>query len=94
MPKVTVWIGGGTGSGKTTVTRIFAGRHGLRAARRWENRVVADNIRSWLATPHVPAVAPTAYPFACDCGARGCHALVDLPLTDYEAAGRILTTGH
>jgi len=30
MSKVAVWIGGGTGSGKTTVTRMFAGRHGLR----------------------------------------------------------------
>ena len=29
MSGVTVWVGGGTGSGKTTVTRMLAGRHGL-----------------------------------------------------------------
>jgi hypothetical protein len=43
------------------IEQAFAGIIGLdvaeadvRAARRWENRIVADNIRSWLATPHVP----------------------------------------
>ena len=30
MAGVIGWIGGGTGSGKTTVTRVLAGRHGLR----------------------------------------------------------------
>jgi hypothetical protein len=30
VSRVTVWIGGATGSGKTTLSRVFAGRHGLR----------------------------------------------------------------
>jgi hypothetical protein len=30
LPGPTVWLGGGTGSGKTTVARAFASRHGLR----------------------------------------------------------------
>jgi dephospho-CoA kinase len=30
MERATIWIGGGTGSGKSTVTRILAARHGLR----------------------------------------------------------------
>ncbi|MEV6520632.1 hypothetical protein AB0M43_01655 [Longispora sp. NPDC051575] len=66
----------------------------LRAARRWENGVVADNIRTWLGTAHVPPVAPTGYPFACECGARGCDAQVVLPLASYEAATRLVAPGH
>ena len=30
MARAAVWIGGSTGSGKTTVARIRAARHGLR----------------------------------------------------------------
>jgi hypothetical protein len=30
MARATVWIGGSTGSGKSTVTRLLAARHGLR----------------------------------------------------------------
>ena len=56
----------------------------VRAARRWENRVVADNIRIWLNTRHVPSTAPTTYSFACECGTPGCHAMVDLPLSGLD----------
>jgi hypothetical protein len=66
----------------------------VRAARRWENNVVADNIRSWLATPHVPPQWPATYPFACECGARSCDAIVELPLTAYEAAPCVVAPGH
>jgi hypothetical protein len=66
----------------------------LRAARRWENAVVAGNIRSWLATLHVLAVPPSTYPFACECGARGCHALVELSLPDYERSPCVVAAGH
>jgi cytidylate kinase len=117
MSAVTVWVGGGTGAGKTTVTRLLAGRHGLRVFQldafwykhaialsepepspdeQWlgltpaeqaeefeafaRRRLVADNVRTWLTTRHVPSTAPTTYPFACECGTSGCHAMVDLPL--------------
>jgi hypothetical protein len=76
------------------VVGLSVDRAGVREARRWENTVVAANIRSWLATPHVPAVPPSTYPFVCECGARGCHALVDLSLPDYEEAVCVVAVGH
>jgi hypothetical protein len=64
------------------------------AARRWENDIVADNIRSWLATAHVPPDLPPSYPFACECGRPGCATLIALSLTEYESRPRVLAPGH
>ncbi|GIH07550.1 hypothetical protein Rhe02_56170 [Rhizocola hellebori] len=83
------------------VERIFKVHHGssvssgeLSAARRWENRVVADNIRTWLTTPHAPPQLPDTYRFACECGVRPCVAVVELPLDVFEGEPRILAPGH
>jgi hypothetical protein len=57
-------------------------RADVRAARRWENQVVADNIRTWLTTRHVPSTAQATYSFACECAAPGCRAMVDTPPRD------------
>jgi hypothetical protein len=64
------------------------------AARRWENDIVANNIRSWLATAHVPPNLPESYPFACECGSPGCVTLISLSLTEYESCPRLLASGH
>lgn len=66
----------------------------VREARRWENDLVAGNIRTWLATPHVPPVLPRGYPFACECGQAGCAAFVDLSLPAYDAGDQVLAPGH
>lgn len=63
-------------------------------ARRWENDIVADNIRSWLATPDVPPTLPASYPFACECGSPGCATLTPLSLAEYESNPRIIAAGH
>ena len=65
----------------------------VRAARRWENRVVADNILSWLTTAHVPPGLADTYPFACECGGRDCHAVIHLSPADFAATPRI-AEGH
>lgn len=83
------------------VERVFAEFTGrpvdtaaVRAARRWENDVVAGNIRTWLTTEHVPEAFPESYPFACECGKAGCSAFVNLALPMYEASEQVLFEGH
>jgi hypothetical protein len=66
----------------------------VRAARRWENDVVAGNIRIWLGTAHVPSEVPERYSFACECGQRGCSAMAEMSLGGYDSSGRVLAPGH
>jgi hypothetical protein len=62
---------------------IPSGAIDLSAARRWENEMAAANIRAWLSSPEAPGVEPT-FPFACECGERGCAAVVRLTLAEYD----------
>jgi hypothetical protein len=68
-------------------------RAASQAARRWENAIVADNIVRWLRTSHVPPSPATAYPFVCECGAPGCHAVVDLAPADFTMTPKV-AAGH
>jgi hypothetical protein len=61
----------------------------LRAARRWENEMAAANIRAWLDSPEAPA-SHAGFEFACECGERGCGAVVRLTLAEFDAASRVL----
>jgi hypothetical protein len=67
---------------------------GVSAARRWENQIVADNIRSWLATPHRTPELPDAWPFACECGRSTCTVMVPRSLFEFDASARVLADGH
>src|SRR5205085_1859712 len=53
----------------------------LRAVRRWENEAAAANIRAWLASPEAPEKYH-GYPFACECGSRGCGESLELTLEE------------
>lgn len=61
----------------------------LRAVRRWENEKAADNIRAWLASPEAPR-EHHGYPFACECGHRGCDELMVLTIPEFDAASEVL----
>jgi hypothetical protein len=61
----------------------------LRAVRRWENEAVAANIRAWLTSPEAPA-EDSGYPFACECGRRGCGDTVRLTIEEFDAASQVL----
>jgi len=61
----------------------------LRTARRWENEAVASNIRAWLASPEAPA-EDSGYPFACECGLRGCGETVRLTIEEFDATSQVL----
>jgi hypothetical protein len=61
----------------------------LGAARRWENEAVAANIRAWLTSPEAPA-EDSGYPFACECGRRGCGGTVHLTIEEFDAAPQVL----
>lgn len=63
----------------------------LRAVRRWENEAAAANIRAWLASPEAPREHP-GFPFACECGRRGCGESVQLTIEEFDAAPQVL--GH
>jgi hypothetical protein len=62
----------------------------LREARRWENEAVAANLRSWISSRQGPGERTIAYPFACECGARGCAERVELTLDEYAARASVL----
>lgn len=62
----------------------------LREARRWENDAVAENLGSWLASRQGPPKRAITYPFACECGTRGCDARVELTLDEYAARESVL----
>jgi hypothetical protein len=72
-----------------SLLEIPAGAVDLRAVRRWENEAAAANIRAWLASPEAP-LEHAGYPFACECGRRGCEATVQLTLEEFDAAPRVL----
>ena len=77
-----------------TVLESNRGPVDLQPARRWENEVVADNVRRWLASTDAPAEPPRAYPFSCECGRRGCSSRVDLSLEDFLALPRVVAPAH
>lgn len=68
---------------------IPEGAPDLGAVRRWENEKAADNIRAWLASPEAPR-EHHGYPFACECGRRGCDELVVMTIPEFEAAEAVL----
>jgi acetyl-CoA acetyltransferase len=68
---------------------IREGATDLSAIRRWENEVTAANIRSWLASPEAPR-EHHGYPFACECGRRGCDEFVPLTIEEFDAASQVL----
>jgi hypothetical protein len=67
---------------------------GVAAARRWENRIVADNIRSWMASPHRTPDLPQTWPFVCECGRPTCTVTVARSIPEFEATPRVLAHGH
>jgi hypothetical protein len=62
---------------------------GLADVRRWENENVARNLRGWFASSSGPRDEP-AYPFACECGLVGCSERVELALSAFERAERVV----
>jgi hypothetical protein len=61
----------------------------LRAIRRWENEAAAANVRAWLVSPEAPE-RDGGYPFACECGRRGCDELVQLTIEEFDSAPQVL----
>ena len=76
-----------------SLLELPAGAGDLGAIRRWENEAAAANIRDWLASAEAPR-EHGGYPFACECGRRGCDELVELTIDDFYAAGRVLAARH
>jgi hypothetical protein len=72
-----------------SLLEIPHGEANLRDVRRWENEVAAANVRAWLASPEAPT-EDDGYPFACECGRRGCDELVQLTIEEFDAAPRVL----
>jgi hypothetical protein len=72
-----------------SLLEIPEGGADLRAIRRWENDAAAANIRAWLASPEAPEVE-YGYPFACECGRRGCDELVQLTIEELDAQSQVL----
>lgn len=67
---------------------------GVSAARRWENRLVADNIRGWMASAHWIPDGPQRWPFACECGRVTCTVTVPRSLPEFDTTARVLAEGH
>jgi hypothetical protein len=61
----------------------------LTAVRRWENEAAAANIRAWLGSPEAPRQHP-GFPFACECGRRGCGETVRLTIEEFDASPRVV----
>ena len=61
----------------------------LQAVRRWENEAVAENVRSWLASPEAPREY-SGYAFSCECGRRGCGETVQLTIEEFDETPRVL----
>jgi hypothetical protein len=61
----------------------------LRVIRRWENETAAAWIRAWVASPE-GAPEHDGYPYACECGRRGCDELVQLTLEEFDAAQQVV----
>jgi hypothetical protein len=66
----------------------------LGAVRRWENEVVAANVRAWLASPEGLREQGHAYPFGCECGRRGCGETVQLTVEEFDSGERVLSPEH
>ena len=84
-----------------TIEHLFAevldanrGPVDLQPVRRWENEVIADNVRRWLASPDAAPGPPRAYSFSCECGRRGCSTQVDLALEDFQAMSHVVAPAH
>src|SRR4051794_33287863 len=67
-----------------SLLEIPEGSADLRAIRRWENEAAAANIRAWLSSPEGPREHP-GFPFACECGRRGCGETVRLTIEEFDA---------
>ena len=72
-----------------SLVEVPEGGAGLAGIRRWENDAAAANIRSWLASPEAPR-EHYGYPFACECGRRGCDELVEMTIEQFDAAPEVL----
>jgi len=72
-----------------SLLEIPEGSGDLRAIRRWENGAAAANIRAWLASPEAPPEHP-GFPFACECGRRGCGETVRLAIEEFDAAPQVV----
>jgi len=72
-----------------SLLEIPEGSADLRAIRHWENEAAAANIRAWLASPEAPAQYQ-GFPFACECGSRGCDELLQLTIEEFDAAPQVL----
>lgn len=71
--------------GVATLLQIEPEPIDLSAARRWENEVVAANLRAWLASPEAPPRPLGAISFACECGRPGCDERVTMTLDEFFA---------
>jgi hypothetical protein len=72
-----------------SLLEIPDGATDLQAVRRWENEAAAANIRSWLASPEAPR-EHHRYPFACECGRRGCGEVLQMTIEEFDAASRVV----
>ena len=72
-----------------SLLEIPEGSADLGAVRRWENEAAAANIRSWLVSPEAPE-EHDGYPFACECGRRGCDEVVELTIEEFDAVPQVL----
>jgi hypothetical protein len=61
----------------------------LQPIRRWENQAAAANIRAWLSSPEAAREHPD-FPFACECGRRGCGETVRLTIEEFDTAPQVL----
>jgi hypothetical protein len=67
----------------------------LAGVRRWENEVMAANLRGWIASGDSLADMGVKVPFTCECGRAGCTARVDLTMAQFEAVtASVLAPGH
>ena len=57
----------------------------LAAVRRFENDVLATQVRLYRASLDLVDVEDWTLPFACECGAQGCGADIELSLREYES---------
>jgi len=72
----------------SSLLEVPEGGADLRAIRRWENEAAAANIRAWLVSPEAPR-EHYGYPFACECGQRGCDGLVQMTIEEFDAAPEV-----
>jgi hypothetical protein len=67
---------------------------GVPAARRWENEVVADNIRRWMTSSQWAPGLPGTFPFACECGRPACTETVSRSIAEFDTVTQVLAAGH